>query len=478
MRVLVLNPPSQNNESISRDLIYGCWCHGKRVASIQPPPLNLMYIATILKNEGHSVKLLDALAEKKRPNDIKGIASNFDIVIIASSNTTFLYDVHVIKILKEINPNLICIFCGPHTTVYPKKALEKKEIDYGVHGEYEWTIKELVNKLSKHEDIRDVLGISYRKGKQTIVTQNRPFIENLDELPIPDRRMIRPDLYFNPLAKRKAFTTALTSRGCIGRCIFCTSPAFYGKKYRLRSAENVLKELEYLVKLGYKDILFRDEIFTAHRKRLEDICHGIIDRKLNIVWASNARIGTLNEDLLRLMKRAGCYCIWFGVESGSQQILDNIKKDIKVEMIEHTFKMARKVGIETHAHLMFGNPGETKETLRQSIDFLKKIKADTMDIGILTPFPGTELFDSISEKANLGDGTQLDIDNVHTKTFFNEYICDLKNKDIEDAILIAYKEFYLRPSYIFHRFFKIRSFTDFVNNVKSGFYTVLFTFKK
>ena len=230
--------------------------------------------------------------------------------------------------------------------------------------------------------------------------------------------------------------------------------------------------------MGYKDVLFRDEIFTADRERLEKICKGIIERKIKIIWASNARIGTLNEDLLKLMKKAGCYSIWLGVESGDQGILNNIKKDIKVETIEKTFQMIRKVGIDTHAHLMFGSPGETKETLRNSIEFVKKINPDTIDIGVITPFPGTELYEMVAKKTNkMEEGIQFDIGNVHTKTFFNEYFCDLKGEEIEKAITRAYKEFYLRPGYVLKRFLKMRNFNDFITNVKSGFYTTLFIIK-
>ena len=478
MKVLVLNPPSKYDETVSRDLIYGCWCHGNRVANIQLPPLNLLYIATILKNEGQDVSVLDALAERKKIDEIKELGKNFDCIIVSSSNTTFGYDVYTVKQFKEINPKLIAIFCGPQSTVYPKEILNNDVIDYNVYGEYETTIKELVERLNKKEDVEKIKGISYRKDGRVIITPPREFIENLDDLPIPDRSFIKKEIYFNPLAKKKPITTALTSRGCIGRCIFCTSPSFYGKKYRLRSSENVLDELMYLYKEGYKDLLFRDEIFTADRKRLERICNGMIDKKIKLKWACNARVGTLNEETMKLMKRAGCYSIWFGVESGSQTILNNIKKDIKIETIERDFVLTKKVGIGTHAHLMFGCLGESKETIKQTIKFIKKIKPDTIDIGIMTPFPGTELYELVKEKTDkIGDGTQFDIGEVHTRSFFNEYFCDLNAKELEDAITEAYKEFYFRPSYILKRIFKIRNFQDFKTNFKSGLYTLSFIIK-
>src|SRR3989344_9645732 len=179
MKVLVLNPPSKYDETVSRDLIYGCWCHGNRVADIQLPPLNLLYIATILKNEGQDVSVLDALAERKKIDEIKELGKNFDCIIVSSSNTTFGYDVYTVKQFKEINPKLIAIFCGPQSTVYPKEILNNDVIDYNVYGEYETTIKELVERLNKKEDVEKIKGISYRKDGRVIITPPREFIENL-----------------------------------------------------------------------------------------------------------------------------------------------------------------------------------------------------------------------------------------------------------------------------------------------------------
>ncbi len=478
MKILVLNPPNKYNEPIGRDLIYGCWCHGKRVADIQLPPLNLMYIASVLKSE--DVRLIDALSKKWTIEEsLERINNDFDVLIIASSNTTFRDDVEFAEKLKERNEKLKVVFCGPHTTVYPKRALKEEIIDFGIQGESEETIKELIGVLKKNGDLGKVKGISYKENGEIKVNERRDVIKNLDELPFPDWDMVDKEDYFNPLAKKWPMATILSSRGCIGRCTFCTSPSFYGRKYRFRSAENVLDELEMLWKKGFKEVLFRDETFTVSKERTEKICEGILERGIKLSWMCNIRIGSVDKELMKLMKKAGCHSLWVGVESGVQEILDVAKKDIKIEDIEETFKWANEIKIDTHAHFMFGMEGETIETLDNTIKFIKKIKPTTIDIGITTPFPGTELFEKVKEKTDkIGDGTQWGIDKVHSSAFFNEYFCYVKSEDLERAIFRAYKEFYLRPSYVLNTLFKVRSLNELLNVVRAGWNTVLFSFKK
>jgi len=478
MKILVLNPPNKHNEPIGRDLIYGCWCHGKRVADIQLPPLNLMYIASLLKD--NEVKLVDALSKRwSIEESLNKIEDDFDILIIASSNTTFRDDVEFSEKLKEKNKNLKVIFCGPHSTVYPKKVLEEDVIDIGVQGEVEETIKELIEVLKVDGDLSKVKGISYRENGNITVNEKRENIENLDSLPFPDWDMVDKEDFFNPLAKKEPIATVLSSRGCIGRCTFCTSPSFYGRKYRFRSAENVLEELEILYKKGFREVLFRDETFTISKERTRKICEGMIERGIKLSWMCNIRIGSVDKELMELMKKAGCHNLWVGVESGVQEILDIAKKDIKVEDIVKTFEIARDVKINTHAHFMFGMEGESKESLDKTIKFIKKIRPTTIDIGITTPFPGTVLFDKVKEKTDkLGDGTQWGIDKVHSNAFFNEFFCDVRSEEIEKAIFKAYKEFYLRPGYVLGTLFKVRSFNELGNVIKAGWNTVLFSFRK
>jgi anaerobic magnesium-protoporphyrin IX monomethyl ester cyclase len=464
MKVLVLNPPTEQTENILRDLVYGCWCKGKRIGGAKSHPLSLLYVATTVKNEGHEVTFLDALAEEKPVSYVKKIISDYDLVIISTSTMSFSEDAFLLKKLKQKNPHLITIIFGSHPTFMPKSALSISSIDIAVRREPEFIIRDLVNSLEKRDNSwKKVKGIGYREGKKIILNEFYPYIKNLDELPFPDRTMLPKGIdYFNPIVKRMPYTTAITGRGCPGKCTFCTVPNFYGAENRYRSANSVIKELEVIQAQGFKEVWFRDETFTAYRERNEKICREMIKRKMDLTWICNARVGMITKEMMRLMKKAGCRMIKFGVESGDQQILNNVKKGITVENTRLNFKWTHEVGIDTHAHTMLGMPGETKETIEKTIKFIKQIDPTTATFGICTPYAGTELFEDLLKKhpeikKKMGDGSTLNLANLHEKSFFNEYFADVDKKYLNKAVKKAYKAFYVRPSYLLKMLSKIRS---------------------
>jgi anaerobic magnesium-protoporphyrin IX monomethyl ester cyclase len=459
MRVMLLNPPSKHSKNVVRDLVYGCWCKGKRIASAKFPPLGLLYIAAVLEKNGHDVILLDSQAEDKGMEDVKKIIMNKqpEVIVSLTSTMSFLEDCNTFREIKE-NVDVTTILYGSHVTFLPKISLEHQGVDFIVMGEPEYIIRDFINAKEKNENYKKIRGIGYRENGKTKINPRYPFIENLDELPFPNRKHILQFAYFNPLVKRVRWTTASTSRGCIGRCNFCTSPSFYGKVLRMRSPENVVKELEEIKEIGYDEVFFRDETFTANQERLKKICSLILEKHLNIDWICNARIGTVNKETMEMMKKAGCYLIKFGVESGVQQILDNINKGIRVDMTRKTFKWAHEVGMETHAHIMLGCIGETKNTISETIKFVKEIKPTTVTFGAFTPYPGTEVFEMVRKKEPaIGDGSSCDLSKIHTIGFYNYLFCDLNEEEIGDAIVRAYKEFYLRPSYIMEKLISVRS---------------------
>jgi radical SAM superfamily enzyme YgiQ (UPF0313 family) len=281
--------------------------------------------------------------------------------------------------------------------------------------------------------------------------------------------------YFNPVVKRMPYTTMFTSRGCPGRCTFCASPSFYGKKIRMRTAENILKELEIVQDLGYKEVFFRDEIFTISKRRLMDICKGIIKKRIEITWICSSRIDKVDLEMMEAMKEAGCHMLRLGVESGVQELLDNIKKDIRVEQTRQVFRWAHRVGLDTHAHMMIGLPGETKKTLNETIEFVKEIDPTIVTFGILTVYPGTPLFYQIrAEHPEIGDGTQSDISRLHTKSFFNEYFTDLTKEELSKYIRKVYREFYMRPNYILRWLKRVKDIDELKRVTLAG--TQIFSF--
>jgi radical SAM superfamily enzyme YgiQ (UPF0313 family) len=305
-------------------------------------------------------------------------------------------------------------------------------------------------------------GIAFRKNGKVKVNPDYPLIKNLDELPIPDRTFLPKGIdYFNPIVKKMPYTTMFTSRGCPGKCTFCSSPTFYGRRIRYRSAETVLAEIEEIARLGYKEIFFRDEIFTVSKKRVYAVCEGILKRRIKISWICSSRIGAVDYEMMRIMKKAGCHMLRLGVETGVQDLLDNVKKGITIEQTRKTLLWANRVGIDTHAHMMIGMPGETRETLKKTFRFIIDIDPTIVTFGICTPYPGTPLFDNLkTAHPEIGDGTQSDLSTLHTKSFYNEHFTSLTEEELQKFIRLAYRKFYLRPGYILKWLFRIGNLSE------------------
>lgn len=472
MRVLVLSPPTESTANVVRDLIYGCWCKGKRIAGAKSPPTNLLYVATILKQQGHDVRLLDATAEFKTAAYVKDIITNYDVAIISTSTMTFHEDADFLSELKRINPSLKTIMFGSHVTFYPKDSFNyAKALDIAVRKEPDFIIRDVVNALKKGDcSWKKVRGISYRENSRVKVNPDYPWITDLDELPIPDRELLPKGVdYFNPIVKRIPYTTAMTSRACPSKCTFCTVPAFYGVRVTHRSADNVMLEMRYLRDLGFKEIWFRDETFTVYGKRNRELYRKLIEEKLDITWLCNGKVNTVNREILKQMKRAGCHMIKFGVESGVQRILDNVRKGTTLKQTEDAFRLCREIGIDTHAHFMLGMPGETKETIKTSIRFARKIKPSTVTFGICTPYAGTEMFDKVAKNhPEIKDGSGLNLKALHEKSFFNQHFTDLTAEELESSLRKAYRNFYFRPTYALERLSKVKNLDEFRRLVMAG----------
>jgi radical SAM superfamily enzyme YgiQ (UPF0313 family) len=470
MKVTILNPPSRFAKNVVRDLFYGCWCTGKRIASAKFPPSTLIYLVAILKREGHDVSLLDSQAMDLDLGRVIEIIKKAGpgAIIIPTSTMSFREDMQTLNDIKKALPVTTVAF-GSHVTFMPKFSLAEKPLDYIVMREPEYIIRDLINNLEKGKNVKSIRGLGCRDGKSIRINKPYPFIKNLDDLPFPDRECIKDFSYFNPLVKRLPWTTAITSRGCPGRCNFCTSPSFYGETLRSRSPENVVDEMEEIASMGFKEIFYRDETFTAERKRVEEICRLIKERGTDISWICSARIGTVNKGLMVRMKRVGCHMLRFGVESGVQQILDNINKGIRADLTRQTFKWANSIGMETHAHVMLGCIGESWDTVNQTISFVKDIKPTTVTFGAFTPYPGTEIFERVRRKVpEIGDGSACDLSKVHDVGFYSPLFSDMTSEDVGRAVHKAYREFYLRPSYMLGRLKSMRSLDELRRVVSAG----------
>jgi radical SAM superfamily enzyme YgiQ (UPF0313 family) len=415
--------------------------------TVKHPPICLGYIGALLRRDENEVRIIDLnLGEE---------ISEADMNIVATATVDYyncpllnmdLIDVWLGKIKKLGKPVAIL---GPHVTTYPDYFL--KYGDYLIIGEPEITIKELVVRLNKKESLRGVRGLVYKKGKKVVKNPARPPIANLDILPFPDRSLIRNEKYINPVCKNHPYTMVLSSRGCPYKCTYCYMEV-YGHSWRFRSAKNVVEELiEIKKKYGIREIWFRDDLFSFDKERTLEICEGMTKNNLGLTWSCQTRVDHLNREVVKKMKEAGCYVISLGIESGSQEILNNLRKGITLDKAREAVRLCNDEGIRTRGYFIIGCPGETKETINQTFNFAKELDLDYFMLSILTPYPETTLFnealkEKIIKKKSWSEALKK---SGQIKTDFSfEELMKIKRD--------MYMRYYLRPKYIFNRILKGR----------------------
>ena len=473
MRILCLNPGSseKGSKNIIRDFVYGCWCDGRRIGGMQMPPTALLYVASILKKGKHDVTFLDETIEPDRyAKMLENSFREFDTVVMMVSTNSFLADAKKLQEIKNLHPGITSIIFGSHPTFLPESSISESAIDFLVFKEPEFAILELLDAIDANRSPYDVKGIGLRHENGNLYrTEEREYF-NMNDLPRIDTSLLATNLdYFNPVVKRVPFITMQTSRGCPAECNFCTVPFFYGKTLRVRSAKKVLEDIRYYASQGYKEIFFRDETFTAFKKRNIIICETMIKESIDITWIANGRVDLIEREEMRLMKEAGCHMLKFGVESGNNQILHNLNKGTTIQQCRHVFRMAHEVGIDTHAHVMIGCPGETEKTINNTINFVKEIDPTTASFGILTPYPGTGLFNQVAQSnKKIKDGTAASMDILHTRAFYNETFCDLSPEFLTSSVNEAYRKFYMRLPYLIRWIKRINSKDEFFRLLIAG----------
>jgi anaerobic magnesium-protoporphyrin IX monomethyl ester cyclase len=477
--ILVLMPgEGVNRKNVIRDLVYGSWCNGRRIGGTQMPPVNHLYVATILKEDGHKVQFIDAQIDYASYQRLKSKRfSGLNFLIMMSSTNSYRDDLKTAGQVKKLNPQIKVILFGSHPTFMSSSCMEESMVDFIVIREPEMTIRDLIRKVTNGEGLEGLAGCGYKMGEGYIVNEFDNHFD-MNQLPIPDWTLLPKNVdYFNPVVKRMPYATMQTSRGCPAKCIYCTSPFFYGNDIRVKTAQNVLKEIRYLVGLGYREIFFRDETFTAFKSRNMEICQAIIDEKIDCTWIANGRVDMLDRESAQMMKQAGCHMLKFGVETGDEQILLNLKKGATVDQAKEAFRICHDVGLETHAHMVFGGPGECKDTINNTLQFLKEIDPTTASFGILTPYPGTEYFKLVQDKMpEKIDGTIATMETLHTTTYYSDQLCDLSHKELKNAIGRAYRTFYLRPSYFIKWLKRVDSLNEFYRLVMAGTNIIHFCF--
>jgi len=373
MRVLLINPFYPISETPS-------------------PPLGLAYLAAVLSEAGIEVKVIDYVVFPYSRTELQRELEQFQprIVGLTAVSMTFNFAIEVVRDIKQMCPDMVTVMGGPHVSFCANETLlQFPELDIVVKGEGERTVVDLARAIESGLSWHGVEGIVFRSGADIHSTADRELIAELDTLPVPARHML-------PLGRYRALGMPIsltTSRGCPFKCIFCVGRKMVGSRVRYRSPAKVVDELEHLSGLNFHQINIADDLFTANKSHCLGVCDEIINRRLQLTWTSFARVDTVSEEILTRMKAAGCSAVSFGVESGNPQILKTIKKGISKKQVVAAVKMCRRAGVTPFASFILGLPGETPQTVRESLEFGEQLKELGLSFGfhLLAPFPGTEI---------------------------------------------------------------------------------------
>ncbi|OAD21956.1 radical SAM domain-containing protein [Candidatus Thiomargarita nelsonii] len=469
--------------------------------------LGILAVAGYLRDVGGiTPRIIDSLADMLSLEDIRKILKKEQPDIVGFSVLTFniLDCLEVVRIISEVSPATKVCFGGFHPTIYPLETLSLPGVDFIVMGEGEITftelvltlkdsphaknkepgnLKELGGETNKNKTIPildltdsstekkkgfaaiDGLGWKDQKGRPILNAPRKP-VAKLDTFPMPAHDLIDLEKYSLVLAEDAKVASIQTSRGCPSKCTFCDIRL---TRYRYRSAEHVMEEIKFLTGLGIREFFFLDDTFTINKKRVYELCNLLIESKLDIKYKISSRVDRVNQEMLDMLAASGCYRIHYGVETGSQRLLDYLEKGVTLEQTINAFKMTKKAGIETFAYMMIGIPTETKDDIEQTIQFVNKLQPDRVNYSICSPFPKTKLY----ETALNNDPTMEDYwgefaknpePNFKIRTL-NEYFTQEELRNIQDKAL---KRFYFSPRQLAREIYHTRSFKQLLLKAKFG----------
>jgi len=291
-------------------------------------------------------------------------------------------------------------------------------------------------------DLKPIKGLVWRDGDEVVVNPDRPFIRNLDDLPLPRHELLPLEKYRAPLV-RGNYAFVVTSRGCPGNCQFCIKHVSYGRSVRFRSPENILAELEMLVGLGVRDVHMYADLFTISREQVVGLCELILERGLRLRWTCNSRVDFVDPEMLRLMRRAGCWMISWGIESGSEEVLRHARKGITLDQVEQALRWSREAGIRNWGYFIIGLPGETEETIRETIRLAKRLPLHLALFHIAAPYPGSPLFFEVVEQGWFRPGTRWEQVDMDCSTVLD--YPDLRAEELERWAQRAFRSWAFRP---------------------------------
>jgi radical SAM superfamily enzyme YgiQ (UPF0313 family) len=462
MDVLLINPPwAQLSEDVRRKY---------RVENLMPS-LGLGYIAAVLERNGFEVKILDANVEAISPAKLASYlrqkgwrAQHIGITATSHSIPTALA---MAGACKEAMPDSKVTLGGVHPTILPEETLSREAVDFVVRGEGEFPYLDLV----RGRRIQDIEGLSYKREGQQFHNLILGRVADLDQLPSPAFHLMPIHKYRPAIGtyRRLPVMGVVGSRGCPFNCTYCASPAFWGKTVRFRSARNIFEEIAFLVKeYQIREIQLLDDTFTVARGRIIELCELLLKADFRISWSCNSRVDSADDDLLKVMKAAGCHSISYGIESADKEMIERIKKRISLEQARRAIALTKKNAITCRASFMFGNPGETWETMEKTVRFALETMPDFVVFNIIRPYPGTEVYQWALERGGL----------MREKWYMAPEsgpimrLPGLSRRDLVKAQSQAMRRFYLRPRYALSRVSRMHSLRD-IQMYLEGFVNIL-----
>jgi len=454
MKVLLINPNYRN-----------VYRYVSKESTMIQPPLGLAYIAGFLRKNNIGVSILDLaaldLTNEQAKTEIEKIKPEI-IGITAATNT--IEEAYDIANLAK-NKDILIVVGGPHPSIMPEQVLKEcNSIDISVIGEGEYTMLEIAQKLP----FEKIKGICYRKNKTAHRNEPRPLIQNLDELPFPARDLLPLDKYWSPGIRKYPFATMVTSRGCPYNCSFCVNYTVAGKKFRSRSPESVLAEIDELVnKYKIKELNILDDNFTVIPNRVEKICDELAKRKYDLIWktGNGIRADCVNEALIKRMKDAGCYLVAFGIESGNKDILKKVNKGETLEQIEDAVRWSQKAGLLTEGFFIIGNEDDDEKTITDTVNFAKKLDLDIAQFQVFIPLPGSAYFEKIKKEGEIFAKSWKDY-NAFNKPIFRHK--NLTPELMQKMQKKAYRSYYYRPKIIFKKILEIRNWRQLKAYIQAG----------
>jgi len=447
LKVVLINPNLETN-------IYSAWT-----------PLGILYLGTVLKENGFQVSLLDAAARNySRQQILDWIKKNDpDVVGLTVFTVSFLVSMELAKVIKTWNPNIKIVLGHYHPTIQAERIIEKygDRVDFIVRGEGEYIFLELCEYLERHPDkiegVEDIKGLTFKNSNGKIIhTPDAPLISDLDTLPIPDRNLLEFDYKWNFAGfefSNSKLTTVISSRGCPFNCSYCACSKFAKRRWRPRSPENIVEELRIIEELGYTEVNFVDDNFTLQPKRVIKLCELMRKEGIDLNWHTDGRVDQTSPNMLRWMSKVGCRSIWFGFESANQRILDLYNKKTKISQFDTAIRHTRKAGIDLIVGLfMTGAPTETIEEVKNTIQYAVRSDIDVPFFNVVEIFPGVKFWDdyvnegiiSPYEKVTAQVGNEIrEVERWETNTRVIDFLLDTKEKKkMLSEIQHAYQSFF------------------------------------